>query len=215
MLGKVTETPQTETTRFHPRSPYGASKAFAHHMTMNYREAHRLYACAGIMFNHESPLRGPEFVTRKITLGLARMRHAPAPIELGNLDARRDWGYAGDFVRAMWLMLQQDVPQDYLISTGESHSVREFVSTACRLSGIDLEWEGEGLKTMARDRRSGRPVVVVKPHLFRPAEVDFLTGDSSLARRELHWKPEVGFTRLVEMMLEADVRRVAAEHPSL
>jgi GDPmannose 4,6-dehydratase len=190
MFGEVRETPQRETTPFHPRSPYGVAKVYAHHLTVNYRESYGLYACCGIMFNHEGPRRSPEFVTRKVTQAVARIRTGLArELRLGNLAARRDWGYAGDYVRAMWLMLQRERPDDYVIGTGENHSVAELVEAA--FSHADLDW---------------RDHVVTDPALHRPAEVDTLLADPSKARRLLGWQPEVSFVELVRMMVDADLK---------
>ena len=192
MFGKVQETPQKETTPFYPRSPYGVAKVYGHWITVNYRESYDLFAVSGICFNHESPRRGKEFVTRKITDGAARIKLGmQKELRLGNLDARRDWGFAGDFVHAMWLMLQQDRPDDYVIATGHTHSVRAFVEAA--FAAADLEWER---------------YVVVDPRFYRPAEVDILVGDPSKAYRELGWEPEVAFERLVEMMVQSDIDRL-------
>jgi GDPmannose 4,6-dehydratase len=189
MFGKVRETPQRETTPFHPRSPYGVAKVYGHYITVNYRESHRLFACSGILFNHEGPRRGPEFVSRKITQAAARVKLGLAwELRLGNLQAKRDWGYAGDYVRAMWLMLQQDEPDDYVIGSGETHSVAELVEIAFGCLGLD--W---------------REHVIVDPQLYRPAEVDVLQADASKARRQLGWEPEVNFEELVRMMVEADL----------
>ncbi|MDE0827638.1 MAG: GDP-mannose 4,6-dehydratase [Vicinamibacterales bacterium] len=191
MFGKVREIPQTEETPFYPRSPYGVSKAFAHYITVNYRESYDLFAASGILFNHESPRRGLEFVTRKVTDGVARIKLGLADsLSLGNLDAQRDWGFAGDYVRAMWLMLQQDKPGDYVIATGVSHSVQELVQTAFEHVGLD--WR-EHVKT--------------DPRFLRPAEVDHLIGDSSRAREQLGWQPNVDFSGLVTMMVDADLAR--------
>jgi GDPmannose 4,6-dehydratase len=193
MFGKVREVPQTELTPFYPRSPYGVSKAFAHYITVNYRESYDLFACSGILFNHESPRRGLEFVTRKVTDGVARIKLGLADsLSLGNLDARRDWGFAGDYVRAMWLMLQQERPDDYVISMGVSHSVRDLVETAFGHAGLD--WQR---------------YVKLDPALLRPAEVDHLVGDASRARRELNWAPSVDFPGLIGMMVDADLERQA------
>ena len=195
MYGKVREVPQTEETPFYPRSPYGVSKVFAHYITVNYRESYDLFACSGIMFNHESPRRGLEFVTRKVSDGVARIKLGRADaLYLGNLDARRDWGFAGDYVRAMWLMLQQDRAEDYVIATGVSHSVRDLVETA--FGYADLDW---------------RAYVKSDPALLRPAEVDHLIGDASKGRARLGWAPTVDFAGLVRMMVDADLERVAAE----
>jgi GDPmannose 4,6-dehydratase len=191
MFGKVREVPQTELTPFYPRSPYGVSKVYGHYITVNYRESYGLFACSGILFNHESPRRGLEFVTRKVTDGVARIKLGLAEsLSLGNLDAQRDWGFAGDYVRAMWMMLQQGQAEDYVIATGESHSVKELVEVAFRHAGLD--WE---------------QYVKLDPAFIRPAEVDHLIGDASKARRELGWTPAVNFRGLVEMMVDADVER--------
>ncbi|MCS6976065.1 MAG: GDP-mannose 4,6-dehydratase [Gemmatales bacterium] len=190
MFGKVRETPQRETTPFYPRSPYGVAKVYGHFITVNYRESYNLFACSGILFNHESPRRGLEFVTRKITHGVARIKLGLAnELRLGNLQAKRDWGFAGDYVRAMWLMLQQPTPDDYVIGTGETHSVQEFVEIAFDHAGLD--W---------------RKHVVVDPQFYRPAEVELLLADSSKARRVLGWQPQVNFEHLVRMMVDADLQ---------
>ena len=192
MFGKVQNVPQNEQTPFYPRSPYAAAKVYAHWMTVNYREAYGLFACSGILFNHESPLRGLEFVTRKITYGVARIKYGlTKELRLGNLEAKRDWGYAGDYVEAMWLMLQQPQPDDYVIATGEVHSVREFAARA--FACVGLNW---------------KDYVVVDPQFMRPADVELLVGDASKARRVLGWKPKITFEQLVEMMVEADLKRV-------
>jgi GDPmannose 4,6-dehydratase len=209
MYGKAVETPQRETTPFYPRSPYGAAKAYAYWITVNYREAYGLFACNGILFNHESAVRGETFVTRKITRGLARIKVGLDDcLYLGNLDARRDWGHARDHVRAQWLMLQQPRPDDYVIATGEQHSVREFVGRAAKLLAFALEWRGKGVDEHAIDVATGKAIVRIDPRYFRPTEVDTLLGDASKARRELGWAPEVGFDELIEEMVEAD-RRLA------
>jgi GDPmannose 4,6-dehydratase len=192
MFGKVREVPQRETTPFYPRSPYGVSKVFAHYITVNYRESYGLFAVSGILFNHESPRRGLEFVTRKVSDGVARIKLGLAKdLRLGNLSAQRDWGFAGDYVRAMWLMLQQDRPEDYVIATGESHSVQELVETAFGHAGLD--WH---------------KYVVEDPAFLRPAEVDHLIGDASKAAKELDWRPSVSFKNLVTMMVDADLERL-------
>jgi GDPmannose 4,6-dehydratase len=194
MFGRVTETPQRETTSFYPRSPYGVAKVYGHWITVNYRESYNLYAVSGILFNHESPRRGIEFVTRKVTDGVARIKLGLArQISLGNLDARRDWGFAGDYVDAMWRMLQQPSPQDYVIGTGKTHSVRELVEAA--FSHVDLDWEKH---------------VVTDPKFMRPAEVDLLLADPSKARQELGWTPAVDFQHLIAMMVDADLERLSA-----
>ena len=191
MFGKVRETPQNEMTPFHPRSPYGCAKVFGHDITVNYRESYDLFACSGILFNHEGPRRGLEFVTRKITNAVARIKLGlQDSVTLGNLDAKRDWGYAGDYVKAMWLMLQQDQPDDYVVATGETHSIEELLAIAFAEVGID-DW---------------RPYVKQDPKYFRPAEVDLLIGDSTKARNKLGWKPEVDFPGLVKLMVENDLR---------
>lgn len=192
MFGKVREVPQNEQTPFYPRSPYGVAKVYGHWITVNYRESYNLFACSGILFNHESPRRGLEFVTRKVSYGVARIKLGlDSELRLGNLEARRDWGYAGDYVRAMWLMLQQDEPDDYVIATGETHSVRELCEVAFSCVGLDY-----------------RDYVRVDPQYFRPAEVDLLVGDASKARAKLGWKPTVTFKELVQMMVEADLERL-------
>jgi GDPmannose 4,6-dehydratase len=206
MFGQVQEIPQRETTPFYPRSPYGAAKVYAHWITVNYREAYGLFACSGILFNHESPIRGETFVTRKITRGLARIHEGLEQcLYLGNMDALRDWGHARDYVRAQWLMLQQDVPEDFVIATGEQHSVREFVSRSAQLLGWDVEWRGEGVAEEGVDRASGRVLVKVDPRYFRPAEVETLLGDPSKAKAKLGWTPEVTFDQLVREMVEIDL----------
>jgi len=197
MFGKVTETPQRESTAFYPRSPYGVAKVYGHWITVNYRESYGLYAVSGILFNHESPRRGIEFVTRKVTDGVARIKLGLASeLRLGNLDARRDWGYAGDYVEAMWLMLQQDTPRDYVVGSGETHSVRELVELAFSHVGLDY-----------------RKYVVSDPKYIRPAEVDVLLADPAKARRELGWAPKVGFADLVTMMVDADLERLGLAAP--
>ena len=209
MFGKARETPQRETTPFCPRSPYAAAKLYAYWITVNYREAYGLFACNGILFNHESPIRGETFVTRKITRGLARIRAGLEDcLYLGNLDALRDWGHARDYVRAQWLMLQQDEPEDYVIASGQQHSVRTFVSLAARLLGIELQWRGAGSDERAVDAASGRTVVRVDPRYFRPTEVGALLGDPTKAREQLGWTAEIGFEELVREMVDAD-RRLA------
>jgi GDPmannose 4,6-dehydratase len=192
MFGKVHETPQRETTPFHPRSPYGVAKVYGHWITVNYRESYGMFCCSGILFNHEGPRRGREFVTRKVTDGVARIKLGLAKeLRLGNLDAKRDWGHARDYVRAMWLMLQQSKPDDYVIATGETHSVRELVEVAFAHAGLD--WQQH---------------VVLDPALIRPAEVDLLVGDASKARRVLGWKPEISFEQLICQMVDADIERL-------
>lgn len=205
MFGKVQRVPQHEDTPFYPRSPYGVAKLFAHWATINYRESFNLHASSGILFNHESPLRGIDFVTRKITLGFARIFSGKQDvIELGNLNAKRDWGFAGDYVRGMWSMLQQDEPDDYVLATGETHTIRSFVESAARFFDWEIEWTGEGVGEIGRDRKTGRVIIRVNPNFYRPAEVDMLIGDPSKAQEKLGWKREVDFDNLVIMMAESD-----------
>jgi len=205
LYGKVQEVPQKETTPFYPRSPYGVAKLYAYWIVKNYREAYNMYACNGILFNHESPRRGPTFVTRKITRGLNMiLKGERDKLVLGNLDAKRDWGYAGDFVRGMWLMLQQDAPEDYVLSTNEFHSVREFVEKSFALKGFSIKWKGEGINEIGYDENTGRELIFVSEKYFRPAEVEELLGDSTKARTEMNWVPEVSFDALVKMMVDAD-----------
>jgi GDPmannose 4,6-dehydratase len=212
LFGKATEAPQNEQTPFHPRSPYAVAKLYSFWATVNFREAYGLYAANGILFNHESPRRGENFVTRKITRAVAQIAAGQRDrVSLGNLDARRDWGYAGDFVDSMWRILQADEPDDWVIGTGEEHSVREFCDLAFAHAGIELEWIGSGTDEVGRDRTSGFTRVVVNPRYFRPAEVDRLLSDASKARRELGWKPQVGFEELVRMMVDADVEAVGSK----
>jgi GDPmannose 4,6-dehydratase len=207
MYGKVHETPQRETTPFYPRSPYGVAKVYGHWITVNYREAYGLYACSGILFNHESPIRGETFVTRKITRGLARIHEGLEDcLYLGNLDSLRDWGHARDYVRAQWLMLQQPEPEDFVIASGEQHSVREFVTRAGGCLGMILEWRGSDVNEHAVDAHTGKVVVRVDPRYFRPTEVDSLLGDATKARTRLGWRPEVTFEGLVKEMVEADLQ---------
>lgn len=205
MFGKVMETPQKETTPFYPRSPYACAKVYAHWLTVNYRESYDLFACNGILFNHESPRRGGTFVTKKITNALAHIvLGKQKTLYLGNLDAQRDWGYAKDYVEAMWLMLQQDTPGDYVVATGETHSVREFVEYAGKRLGMDIVWQGTGLDEKGIDMVTGNTIVEIDKKYFRPAEVDLLLGDASKARQTLSWKPSVSFYELVDMMLVAE-----------
>jgi GDPmannose 4,6-dehydratase len=209
MYGQVQETPQTERTPFYPRSPYGISKLHAHWFTVNYRESYGLHASSGILFNHESPLRGRDFVTRKITCALAQIKHGQLDaLSLGNLDAMRDWGFAGDYVEGMWLMVQASAPGDYVLATGETNSVRRFVEVAAPLFGFNLAWEGKGEAETGIDRISGRTLVRIDPRHFRPAEVSTLTGSPERARQQLGWERRVKFDELVALMAEADDRRV-------
>jgi GDPmannose 4,6-dehydratase len=206
MFGKVQEIPQRETTPFHPRSPYGVAKLYAYWITVNYREAYGMFACNGILFNHESPRRGETFVTRKITRGLARIHVGlDTCLFLGNLDARRDWGHAKDFVRAQWMMLQQEQAEDFVIATGEQHSVREFVELAGRELGMRIHWSGAGVEEKGIDAKTGRTVVRIDPRYLRPAEVETLLGDSSRARARLGWQPDIGFQQLVAEMAAHDL----------
>lgn len=211
LFGGLPETaPQNEKTPFYPKSPYGVAKLYAYWITVNYRESYGLFAVNGILFNHESPRRGETFVTRKITRAIASIIAGKQDkLTLGNLDAKRDWGYAGDYVEAMWLMLQQEKPQDYVIATGETHSVREFVELAFKEVGIEIEWRGKGVDEKGFDRKTGRLLVDVSPKYFRPAEVELLWGDPSKAERELGWKRKVDFKGLVKMMIEADLKEIA------
>jgi GDPmannose 4,6-dehydratase len=209
LFGKALETPQTERTPFYPRSPYAIAKAYAHWITVNYRESYGMHAACGILFNHESPLRGQGFVTRKITLGLARIRHGQLDVlELGNLDARRDWGFAGDYVDGMWRMLQHEPANDYVLATGQTRSIRDFVMEAGRHLGFDIAWQGTGIEERGIERATGRVVVRVNPQFFRPTDVEVVCGDASKARRELGWQPSASFSDTVRMMAEADDRRV-------
>lgn len=205
LFGKIQESIQKETTPFYPRSPYACAKIYAYWITVNYRESYNIFACNGILFNHESPRRGETFVTRKITRGLARIKFGiDDKLYLGNLEAKRDWGYAKDFVEGMWLMLQQNEPDDYILATGETHSVREFVQETARLLNFDLVWKGQGVDEKGIDRKSGKTIIEIDPHYFRPAEVDFLIGDASKAKNKLGWEPKVKFKELTKIMVESD-----------
>ena len=207
MFGEVQSIPQREDSPFYPRSPYGVAKLYAHWITKNYREAYGMFACSGILFNHESPRRGETFVTRKITKTLAEIRNGKRilPLELGNLDAKRDWGHAKDYVEAMWLMLQQEEPEDFVIATGQQHTVREFVDAAFDYMGYSIEWVGEGLKEVAKDYGTGEVLVKINPEFYRPAEVDSLVGDCTKAKETLGWKHNYSFTQLVEEMCKYDL----------
>jgi GDPmannose 4,6-dehydratase len=206
MFGKVQEVPQRETTPFYPRSPYGAAKVYAYWITVNYREAYGMYACNGILFNHESPLRGETFVSRKITRALTRIQVGlQETLHLGNLDSRRDWGHARDYVKAQWLMLQQKEAEDFVIATGKQYAVREFVTAAGMLLDMKIEWRGSGVDEVGIDKKTGRTVVRVDPRYFRPTEVDSLLGDATKARQKLGWTAEVTFAGLVKEMVEADL----------
>ena len=205
MYGKVVETPQTENTPFYPRSPYGVAKLYGHWITKNYRESYGMYACSGVLFNHESPRRGHNFVTRKITIALGKIiEGTQKTLVLGNLDSLRDWGHSKDYVRGMWLILQQPTPQDYVLSTNEYHSVREFVEKSFALKGFIIQWKGSGTNEIGYDIATGRELVFVSNAYFRLSEVDELLGDSTKARTELGWTPEYTFDTLIEEMVDAD-----------
>lgn len=209
MFGKVQEIPQREETPFYPRSPYGVAKLYGHWITKNYRESYDMFACSGILFNHESERRGIEFVTRKITDAAARISLGLQDfVELGNLDAKRDWGHSRDYVKAMWLMLQQDAPDDYVIATNETRTVREFAETAFRCAGIDIQWQGSGIDEVGINKADGKIVVKINSAFFRPAEVDFLLGNPEKAERQLGWQREIGFAELVERMVKNDLALV-------
>lgn len=206
MFGKVQEVPQTEKTPFYPRSPYGCAKVFSYWITINYRQAYDLFACNGILFNHESPIRGETFVTRKITRAVAATAIGKSDIlYLGNLDSKRDWGYAKDYVEAMWLMLQQEQPDDYVIATGQTHSVREFVETAYQEIGVTIKWQRSGLEEIGVDNATGQTLIVIDSIYFRPTEVDLLIGDSSYAQEKLAWSPKTSFNELVKIMVAHDI----------
>lgn len=207
MFGKVSQIPQNEKTPFYPRSPYGVSKLFAHWMTINYRESYNLFACNGILFNHESPRRGETFVTRKITIGLTRIKLGlQKKIILGNLNAKRDWGHAKDYVEAQWLILQQPKPDDYVIATGKNHTVKEFINKCAKILKIKIYWKGEGIKTKAYDAK-GNCIIECSKKYFRPAEVDILLGDSTKAKKVLKWKPKISFENLVKEMINDDLQK--------
>lgn len=213
LYGKVREVPQTENTPFYPRSPYGAAKLYAYWITVNYREAYGLFACNGILFNHESPLRGETFVSRKITRALTRISLGLQDrLYLGNLDAKRDWGHAKDYVKAQWLMLQQDRPDDFVIATGRQYAVRDFVELSARELDIEISWQGSGIDEKGIDTRTGRPIVEIDPKYFRPTEVDTLLGDPSKAREKLGWAPEIPFHRLVSEMVQQDLVEAKKDH---
>ncbi len=209
LFGKVKETPQSESTPFYPRSPYSVAKQFAHSMTINYREAYNIHASAGILFNHESELRGTEFVTRKITSSLAMIWHNKMEVlELGNINIERDWGYAKDYVFAMWKMLQQEIPGDYVIATGISHTLREFITIAATTIGFQLEWVGEGVEEYAIEKSSGKKVIIINEKYFRPTEVEKIVGNPEMAKQVLKWEPKVTFEELVYLMARSDFDRV-------
>jgi GDPmannose 4,6-dehydratase len=209
MFGLVQEIPQKESTPFYPKSPYATAKLYGHWLTINYRESYNIFGCSGILFNHESPLRGIEFVTRKVSDAIARIKLGKLEcFEIGNMDAKRDWGYAKEYVEGMWLMLQQPKPKDYVLATNENHSVREFIEYAFNYVGISIEWKGSGVNETGIDSKSGKTVVKINPKFFRPGEVDQLLGDYSLAKKELGWEPKVKFKELVEIMVQRDLERV-------
>ncbi len=210
LFGKVQETPQKETTPFYPRSPYAVAKLYGYWITKNYREAYNIFACNGILFNHESPIRGETFVTKKITHAVARIKYGLQDVlYLGNLHAKRDWGHARDYVEAMWLMLQQEKPEDFVIATGETHTVQEFVTQAFQEVGIALVWQGEGLNEVAIDQATGKAVVKVDPKYFRPTEVDLLLGDATKARTLLGWQPKTTFNELVKEMISSELHAIS------
>jgi GDPmannose 4,6-dehydratase len=212
MFGKVQSIPQNEKTPFYPRSPYAISKLFAHWVCVNYREAYNIFACSGILFNHESPLRGLEFITRKVSYTVARIYNGfDEKLVVGNLDSKRDWGYAKEYVYGMWLMLQQEKPDDYVLATGQTHSVREFIEYAFKVIGIDIVWRGKGVSEKGYDRKTGKVLIEVSKNFYRPAEVDILLGDPSKAKKILKWESKVRFDELVRMMVEADIERVRNE----
>jgi GDPmannose 4,6-dehydratase len=213
LYGLVQEIPQKETTPFYPRSPYAAAKLYAYWITINYREAYGIFACNGILFNHESPIRGETFVTRKITMAAAKIKHGlQEKLYLGNLDAKRDWGFAGDYVEAMWLMLQQKEPEDFVIATGETHSVREFTELAFKEVGINIIWKGKGREEVGFDASTGKVLIEIDPRYYRPTEVDLLIGDPSKAKEKLGWEPRVKLEELVKIMIKADEEAVQRNH---
>lgn len=212
LFGKVQEVPQRETTPFYPRSPYAVAKLYGYWIVVNYRESYGMYACNGILFNHESPIRGETFVTRKITMAAARIKHGlQDKLYMGNIDAKRDWGFAGDYVELMWLMLQQDNPDDYVMATGVTTSVRDFITMAFKRAGMDLRWEGHGVEEKGIDVGSGKVLVEIDPRYFRPAEVELLIGDPTKAITKLGWKPKVQLQELVEMMVDSDLKLAERE----
>lgn len=213
MFGQAQEVPQRETTPFHPRSPYGVAKVFAYWITRNYRESYGIFACNGILFNHEGPRRGSTFVTKKITEAMVKIKLGKQDrLYLGNLDAKRDWGHAIDYVEGMWLMLQAKKPDDYILATGETHSVREFVEESAKVLGINLVWKGKGRNEVGIDKKTGKIIVGIDPKYYRPAEVDLLIGDYSKAWKNLGWKPKIKFKELVRLMVEHDMEKAAKKH---
>ncbi len=212
LYGKVQEIPQKETTPFYPRSPYGVAKLYAYWITVNYREAYDIFGCNGILFNHESPRRGETFVTRKITRAVARISLGmQKKLYLGNLNSKRDWGYAPDYVRGMWMMLQMEKPEDFVIATGETHTVREFTEKSFKEAGIELDWNGEGVEERGKDKKSGEILVEVDPSYFRPTEVEILLGDPTKAKEKLGWEPEVKFEELIKIMMKSDLEKARYE----
>jgi len=212
LFGRATVPVQNETTPFYPRSPYAVSKLYAYWIVRNYRESYSMYACNGILFNHESPRRGENFVTRKITYSLARIKYGlQSFLRLGNIEMKRDWGYAGDYVKAMWLMLQQEKPDDFVIATGKMHTVREFVEKAADIAGFSISWEGEGVNEVGRDKKTGKIIVTIDPSFFRPVEVEQTCGDALKAKTILGWEPEVQFDELVEIMMKSDIELIKNE----
>ena len=210
MFGKVQEIPQTEMTPFYPRSPYGVAKLHAHWINKNYRESYDMFCCNGILFNHESPLRGQEFVTRKITMALSNIKLGKQEfLELGNLDSKRDWGFAGDYVEGMWMMMQQEKPDDYVLATNKTYTIRHFVEIAGKCLGFDIEWKGEAENTIGVDRNTGKTIIKVNPKFYRPCEVDLLIGNPAKAEKVLGWKPKVQVNELAEMMVKADFDRLS------
>lgn len=209
MFGKVQDVPQTENTAFYPRSPYGVAKLFGHWTTINYRESYNIFATSGILFNHESPLRGLEFVTRKITNSIAKVKHNQIEyFQLGNLDAKRDWGFAGDYVEGMWKMLQIDKPDTFILATNQTRTVRDFVIEACNFAGIKISFKGTGLNEVGIDETTNKTILKINPKFYRPAEVDLLIGDNSKAKKDLNWSPKIGFTELCKMMMEAELKKI-------
>lgn len=208
LFGKVQEIPQTESTPFYPRSPYGVAKIYSYWLTINYREAYNIFACNGILFNHESPRRGNSFVTKKIAESVVKIKKGElSRMRLGNLDAKRDWGYAKDYVEAMWLMLQLEEPEDFVIATGQTHTVREFVELAFRYIDVDIQWRGEGIDEEGIDPKTGKALVTIDPYYFRPTEVDLLIGDASKAKQKLKWEAKVQFEELVDIMMKHELSR--------
>ena len=213
MFGKVSEIPQNETTLFYPRSPYGVAKLFGHWITINYRESYNIFGCSGISFNHESPLRGEQFVTRKITIGLSQIKLGILDfLELGNLDSKRDWGYAEDYVEAMYLMLQQKKADDFVIASGKNYSVRDFIKLACKELNIKIEWKGKNENEVAIDTETGKEIIKINPKFYRPSEVDFLLGDANKAKEVLKWEPKTNFEELVSIMVTSDYTKLKIDN---